>query len=88
MEQLLTKLKNRGTKAAGLGDRFIQRLPADSKDHPVLARTEYFSTPAQLAFTFKKTIALFCYSQITNCRTQERLFLHPPTKERKGKVKD
>jgi hypothetical protein len=23
MEQLLTKLKNRGTKAAGLGDRFI-----------------------------------------------------------------
>jgi hypothetical protein len=35
----------------------------------------------------KKTIALFCYSQITNCRTQERLFLHPPTKERKGKVK-
>lgn len=66
MEQLPTKLKNRGTKATGLGDRFIQRLPAGSKDHPVLARTEYFSTPAQLAFTLKKIIALFCYSQIPN----------------------
>ena len=87
MEQLLTKLKNRGTKAAGLGDRFIQRLPADSKDHPVLARTEYFSTPAQLAFTLKNNCAILLFPN-TKCRTQERLFLHPSTKEKakeKGK---
>jgi hypothetical protein len=64
MEQLLTKLKNRGTKAAGLSDRFIQRLPAGSKDHPVLARTEYFSTPAQLHLPLKKQLRCFAIPKL------------------------